>query len=69
MPKFNLKDLKKTLDLISKGGDSSDVELSLESRDRLLVKYTDPEGGDAVVVTIYEADTGKMAEITRTTRL
>lgn len=67
--KFDLRDLKKALAKIEKCGTIGEVELEFDPHQRLLIKYSEPSGEQRCVITIFQANTQKMAEITTTTRL
>ena len=66
--KFSVNELEKALKEIKKQG-TVEVDVSFDSRERLVITYSDNYGGDLVSITIYDADTNKMATITRTARL
>lgn len=69
MAKIDSKDLKKALALIEKEAGAVVVDMSFDTMNRLLIKYIDTMGGDAITIVIFDANTEKMAEITRTSRL
>jgi hypothetical protein len=69
MSKYDIKELLKALDIAKKEG-ASDIQIEISSNnERLLLTYSEIMGANTVRITIFDSDTKKMAEITRTTRL
>lgn len=66
--KFNVADIKKALDMVTKDGGPVDVDIKFDAMERLIISYTDPSE-DGVTITVFRADTRTMATITKTTRL
>jgi hypothetical protein len=67
--KYDIKDIQKAIDTITKNGGPTEIDMTTDHLDRLSVKYTDTMDGDSMVITIYPSETSKMATITKTTRL
>lgn len=69
MAKIDSKELKKAITLIEKEAGLCVVDMSFDALGRLIIKYTNTMGGDSTIITIFDANNEKMAEITRTSRL
>lgn len=67
--KIDLKELKRALQFMESKGTLTEVDMQIVIENRLVMKYTDPMGGDHVTVTLYDSDTEKMADVTVTSRL
>lgn len=67
--KIDMKELKKALARIEKHGQLTEVSMNIVHDNRMVISYTEPMGGDYVTITLYDASTEKMGDITITTRL
>lgn len=67
--KIETKDMQKVLDWLKKNaGDPSFIEISLDFKHQLrITSYTDAAG--QVRITVYDAESALMPDITRTERL
>lgn len=68
MPKFSIKDLKRSLEYMESKVGAVDANIEFDDRERLKIKGTDPSGNH-VEITIYVSETKKMPDITETRRL
>lgn len=67
--KFDLREVKTAIAQIEKYGTMTEVDVEFDSMHRLIIKYSEPMGGDRCQITLYPAESEKMAEITTTTLL
>ena len=66
--KIDVKELHKALEYFRKNGEPAEVEVDFDIKGHFRMKtYTDVSG--QVVITIYESESRKMAEVTKTERL
>lgn len=67
--KVDMKELKKAISRIEKHGQLTEVVINIVHDNKMVISYTEPMGGDYVTITLYDASTEKMGDITLTTRL
>ena len=67
--KIDLKELKRAVERIEKFGSLTEVTVNVDHQKRLMISYTEPMGGDNVLITLYDTESEKMGDITVTTRL
>lgn len=66
--KYNIKEIQRSLEILTKGGGPTEVEINIDPMERLVLTFTDFDG-DQVSITIFQSSVNMMAKITRTTRL
>lgn len=67
--KYNIKEVQKALEVITKEGGPTDIFIEVDPKSRLLFKYVDPLGGDQIIITVFPTEHEFMATITRTEKL
>lgn len=66
--KVDIKELEKAISFFKKNGDPAEVTVDFDTLGHFRMRaYTDLSG--QVTVTLYESDSRKMAEVTKTERL
>jgi len=66
--KYNIKEIQRSLEILTKSGGPTEVEINIDPMERLVLTFTDFDG-DQVSITIFQSSVNMMAKITRTTRL
>lgn len=66
--KIDIKELQKTLKYLEKNGNPSQINVDFDSNGRFRISVYTEEAGQ-IIITIYESEYQKMAEVTRTERL
>lgn len=67
--KYSITEIQRALDTITKSGGPTEIDISIDPKERLLFTYVDPMGGDQIVITLFNSDINYMATITKTTKL
>lgn len=67
--RYTIKEVQKALEIVTKNGGPSEIDITIDPMERLVLSYVDTLGGDQITITIFRSDISKMATITKTTRL
>ena len=67
--KFDVKEIKKAITKLESLGGGTEMDIKFDVHERLIIAFSEPLGGDNVVITIFPSQSEKMATITITQRL